>query len=115
VGARGEPHVVPVCFVLDGDRIYSAVDDKPKRTRRLRRLANVEATGRASLLVDEYDEDWTRLWWVRADGAARVVEEGPELAGALALLAAKYPQYREHAPGGPAVAVTIERVVSWSA
>ena len=75
VGADGAPHVVPVCFVLVADTAYSAVDDKPKRSRRLRRLANIEATGRACLLVDEYDDDWSRLRWVRLDGHGRLVED----------------------------------------
>ena len=73
VSADGEPHVVPVAFVLVDDVVYTAIDAKPKTTRRLRRLADVEATGRASVLVDVYDEDWSALWWVRADGAAEVL------------------------------------------
>jgi PPOX class probable F420-dependent enzyme len=115
VGADGAPHVVPVCFALDGGTAWSAVDAKPKRTRRLKRLANVAASGRASLLADVYDEDWERLWWVRADGAARVVEAGCELEDALALLARKYEQYRERPPAGPALALDLDRLVWWSA
>src|SRR5215469_3927295 len=71
------PHVVPVCYALVGETAYTAVDHKPKRSTRLQRVANVEATGRACLLADEYDEDWTRLWWVRIDGPARPDPSSP--------------------------------------
>lgn len=112
VTAGGRPHVVPCCFALDGDTVYSAVDAKPKSTLALRRLANLRATGRASLLVDHYDEDWSALWWVRVDGRGRVVEGGPEHDRALATLAAKYDQYRRQTPPGPVVALD---VTSWRA
>jgi PPOX class probable F420-dependent enzyme len=111
----GGPHVVPIVFALVGDTVWFAVDDKPKRSRRLQRLANLERDPRASVLVDAYDDDWTRLWWVRADGRARVVGPGEERDEALAALAAKYPRYRDRPPGGPAVAVAVERWAWWSA
>jgi PPOX class probable F420-dependent enzyme len=109
VTGGGHPHVVPVCFALAGGRIYTAVDAKPKSTRALRRLDNVRATGRASLLVDHYEEDWSRLWWVRVDGPAEVVDAS----AALDALAAKYAQYREAPPEGTAIAITPERWRSW--
>jgi PPOX class probable F420-dependent enzyme len=115
VTAGGRPHVVPVCFVLEGDTAYSAVDAKPKRTERLRRLANVEATGHAALLADHYDEDWARLWWVRADGRGRVLEAGSERDRALALLAAKYEQYRRDPPQGAVLAIDVDRWSGWRA
>jgi PPOX class probable F420-dependent enzyme len=115
VGAGGGPHVVPVTFAIDDDRIVTAVDAKPKRGSPLRRLANIAANRRVSLLVDEYDEDWDRLWWARADGVARVVDEGPDLARALALLHERYPQYATVELIGPAVVVDVERWVGWSA
>ena len=94
LGTAGpRPHVVPVCYALVADTVYTAVDHKPKRTIRLQRLANVEATGRACLLVDEYHEEWTRLWWVRIDGPARVVDDAGEAARAVDALCVKYPQY----------------------
>ena len=68
VAADGAPHLVPVCFALAGDVVYSAVDGKPKRTPDLARLANIAAEPRVALLADHYEEDWTRLWWVRVDG-----------------------------------------------
>lgn len=114
VDADGAPHIVPVTFALDGGRIVMAVDAKPKRGTRLRRLANVAANPRVSLLVDEYDEDWDRLWWARADGVGRVVDDGPDLARALALLRERYPQYATVALVGPAVVVEVERWVGWS-
>src|SRR3979490_2520515 len=86
------PHLVPICFVLDGDHIYSAVDLKPKATRRLQRLANAAAHPSVALLADHYEEDWSRLWWVRVDGRAHVLEEGDEMQRAIDLLAAKYEQ-----------------------
>jgi PPOX class probable F420-dependent enzyme len=115
VDADGEPHLVPVCFALVGDRIVSVVDAKPKRTTDLRRLANIRAHPRVTLLADEYDEDWTRLWWVRADGAARVVEGGAEREAAVAALTAKYEQYERQPPDGPVVEVTVDRWRGWAA
>jgi PPOX class probable F420-dependent enzyme len=114
VDENAQPHLVPVCFELVEDRIVSVVDAKPKSTRELRRLANIRAHPRVSLLVDEYDDDWTRLWWVRADGAARVVESGADSEAAVAALTAKYPQYEEQPPGGPVVEVTVDRWVGWA-
>jgi PPOX class probable F420-dependent enzyme len=112
VGADGRPHLVPVCFVLVGDTVYSPVDHKPKRTTALRRLANVAATGRASLLADHYAEDWTTLWWVRADGTGRVLDRAPDAVDALA---AKYPQYAAHPPAGPVLAVDVTAWTGWAA
>jgi PPOX class probable F420-dependent enzyme len=109
VTADGRPHVVPVCFALDAGRIYTAVDAKPKTTQALRRLENVRASGRASLLVDHYEEDWSRLWWVRVDGAAEVLEPGV----GLEVLAAKYEQYRAAPPAGPVIAISPDRWRSW--
>ena len=114
VDENAQPHLVPVCFELVEDRIVSVVDAKPKSTPELRRLANIRAPPRVSLLVDEYDDDWTRLWWVRADGAARVVESGADRDDAVAALTAKYPQYEEQPPGGPVVEVTVDRWVGWA-
>src|SRR4051812_13380275 len=88
----GAPHLVPAVFVLQSDTGWLMVEEKPKRHRRLQRLVNVRAEPRVSLLVDLYDEDWSRLWWVRADGRARVVGEGPLLEQALDGLLVKYPQ-----------------------
>jgi len=115
VSADGRPHLVPICFALSGEVAYFAVDHKPKRSQRLRRIANLRATGVASILVDAYDEDWSALWWVRLDGRGRVVDDPDEKAAALAALAAKYPQYAERPPGGPVVAVEITAWSGWSA
>jgi PPOX class probable F420-dependent enzyme len=113
--AEGRPHVVPVVFALDGDAVYHAVDHKPKRTTALRRLANVAANPRAALLADAYhDTDWTRLWWVRADGRARILEpDDDEARRAVALLAERYAQYRDTPPSGPVLAVDVERWSGW--
>ena len=111
VDADGRPHVVPICFVLDGDLLYTAVDEKPKRTRRLQRLANIEANPTVEVLIDRYEEDWSRLWWVRLRGTARIVQDRH----AVDLLVAKYPQYRERPPAGPVIAVTIEERSEWTA
>jgi PPOX class probable F420-dependent enzyme len=109
VTPEGRPHIVPVTFALAGGHVVTAVDAKPKTTARLARLDNVRATGRASLLVDHYEEDWARLWWVRVDGPAAVVES----AEAIDALVAKYEQYRAARPAGPVIAVTPERWRSW--
>jgi PPOX class probable F420-dependent enzyme len=115
VGADGRPHVVPIAFALVGDVLYSAVDAKPKRTPRLRRLANVAENPAVSLLADHYDDDWSRLWWARADGAGRVLEPGdPEAMRGVDALAARYPQYGEQRPQGPVLAVTVARWSGWS-
>ncbi|GIF95860.1 TIGR03668 family PPOX class F420-dependent oxidoreductase [Catellatospora citrea] len=116
VGPSGAPHLVPVVFALAGDTVYSAVDRKPKRTLALRRLANVAADPRVCLLADHYDDDWSALWWVRADGAARVLAAAdPEAATALALLAERYPQYVTQPPPGPVLAVDVARWTGWTA
>src|SRR5437016_10406468 len=105
--AGGLPHVVPFVFAVDGDTIYWAVDQKPKRTRELKRLANIRANPNVEVVVDHYDEDWANLWWVRASGPARILEDGDEARRALALLAAKYQQDRASPPEGPVVAVEV--------
>jgi PPOX class probable F420-dependent enzyme len=115
VGADRHPHLVPVVFALTGDSIVTAVDAKPKTTTRLRRLANVRANPRVAVLVDDYDEDWSRLWWVRADGRARVVDAGPDLDAALRALAGKYEQYVRQPPVGPAIVVAVQRWTGWGA
>jgi PPOX class probable F420-dependent enzyme len=113
VRADGAPHVVPICFVLAGDAIYTAVDEKPKRTRDLARLANIAAEPRVALLADHYDDDWTRLWWVRVDGEAAVVSDPDERAGALAALAAAYQQYAAAPPAGAVVGIVPRRWSGW--
>jgi PPOX class probable F420-dependent enzyme len=111
--AEARPHVVPIVFAVEGDRIYSVVDHKPKRTRALRRLANVRANPAVSLLVDHYDEDWGALWWVRADGRGRVLEpEEAEAVQAVALLKQRYPQ---QTATGAVLAVDVEHWRGWSA
>jgi PPOX class probable F420-dependent enzyme len=111
----GRPHVVPVVFVLAGDTLYSAVDAKPKRSRTLRRIENARSRPDVAVLVDHYDEDWSRLRWVRLRGRARVLDAGDEAERALALLVAKYEQYRESPPGLPVLAVDLEEWRGWSA
>jgi PPOX class probable F420-dependent enzyme len=111
-GPDGAPHVVPITFAIDGDTIYFAVDAKPKRTTDLKRLRNIAANPAVSVLVDHYEDEWSRLWWVRADGTARLTDDD---AHALELLAHKYPQYRAARPPGPVVAISIQRMTGWAA
>lgn len=115
--AAGHPHLVPVVFAVSGSTIYSAVDQKPKTTTALRRLANVTANPAVSLLVDFYDDgDWDALWWVRADGLGRVLAPGADEAQqAVALLGERYPQHRADPPAGPVLAVDVSRWSAWSA
>lgn len=111
-GPDGRPHVVPICFALHGNALYTAIDEKPKRTRRLRRLRDIEANPQVEVLIDHYEEDWSQLWWVKLRGTARVVDRD-ELA--LDLLQAKYKQYRERAPAGPFIVVEVEQRLEWRA
>ena len=111
--AAGRPHLVPIVFAVDGDRVYSAVDAKPKRTTALRRLRNVRENPAVALLVDRYDEDWSALWWARAEGRGRVLDsDEPEAQRALALLRDRYPQQQAV---GVVLAVDVERWSGWSA
>jgi PPOX class probable F420-dependent enzyme len=113
------PHVVPVCFVYDGAVFYTAVDRKPKRVapRQLARLRHIRSSPEVALLVDHYDEDWTRLWFVLARGKAALVPRSKERerAEAIRLLKAKYPQYAAGmlADDAPLIRITPERFVSW--
>ncbi len=111
--AGGRPHLVPVVFTVHHDTVYSAVDAKPKRTTSLRRLANVAANPAVSLLVDHYEDDWERLWWVRADGRGRVLEgEVPEARRAIERLHVRYPQQQGT---GAVLAVDVESWSGWAA
>jgi PPOX class probable F420-dependent enzyme len=114
VGLAG-PHLVPIVFALDGDRVVTAVDHKPKRSTRLQRLTNIARDPRVSLLADHYDDDWETLWWVRADGRGRLLDDPAGTERALDLLAARYRQYREDRPDGRVVEIAVERWTGWSA
>lgn len=113
-GDDGRPHIVPIVFALDADTLYFAVDAKPKRTVNLERLKNIAASPAVSILVDHYEDDWTRLWWVRVDGAAHVVADALLARRATDLLVDKYEQYQTTRPPGPVVAVHIDRITGWS-
>ncbi|GBD14872.1 hypothetical protein HRbin25_00757 [bacterium HR25] len=113
--ARGQPHVVPVCFVFLGGGFYIPVDEKPKRTLRLKRLRNIQENPRVALLVDTYDEDWRGLAWVMVQGEAEVLEGGPECREAVAALREKYPQYRAMAlEERPMVRIRPQRAIAWA-
>lgn len=118
VDASGTPHVVPICYVYDGSRLYSAVDEKPKRfaPNALRRLVNIRNNPRICLIVDEYDEDWNRLRFVIIHGTAEIVLAGSEHTHALDLLRKKYPQYRTMVlteKHNPVIAITPTKIISW--
>jgi PPOX class probable F420-dependent enzyme len=138
VSAAGVPHLVPVTFAVLGERIVFVVDDKPKSTTRLRRLENIAAQPAVCLLVDVYDDDWSRLWWARADGTATVLtndtgtgtDPGTDTgtgtdtdtdtdavtsARAIDALAARYPAYVERRPGGPVVSIDVTAWSGWAA
>ena len=110
----GRPHVVPVTFALLDDAIVTMVDHKPKTTRRLQRLANINSNGHAALLVDYYTDDWDRLWWVRVDGDAAVATEGDLWSTAREALSTKYGQYKDHLPTGALITIAVDNVTSWA-
>ena len=110
----GRPHLVPIVFALEGDTLYSAVDHKPKRSSKLRRIENARARPDVTVLVDHYEENWDGLWWIRLRGRARVLDDGEEHDHALALLQEKYPQYRVEPPDGAVLAVDVTEVREWS-
>lgn len=115
VSADGKPHLVPVTFAVDGDRVLIAIDSKPKRSMDLKRLRNIEANPNVSLLADEYDDDWSQLWWARADGTAQILGAGSGKADAsIRLLQQRYPQYVDDVPRGPVIEVTVTRWSGWS-
>jgi PPOX class probable F420-dependent enzyme len=113
--ADGIPHLVPIVFAVSHDVIYTAVDAKRKSSRRLRRMANIEVNPAVSLIVDHYDEDWSQLWWVRADGTAAIHYSGEEMATGYFELRRKYVQYQRIALDGPVIAVTVARWSGWQA
>ncbi len=114
VDSAGRPHIVPMVFVMSGDTIVSAVDAKPKRSRALRRLANIAQNPNVTVLADEYHDDWSQLWWVRADGSAQVLS-ATDAADWLAILIDKYDQYQVTPPNGPVIVITVSNIVGWSA
>jgi PPOX class probable F420-dependent enzyme len=118
VDRGGCPHIVPICYAYDGSRVYSAVDEKPKRGSplELRRIVNIGGNPRICLIVDEYDEDWNRLRFVMIHGTAKITLAGAEHGHALDLLRKKYPQYRTMALAenrNPVIAMTPTKIVSW--
>ena len=115
--AERRPHAVPICFAFDGSVFYSAIDRKPKRVApsRLARLKNIQETPQVALLVDQYDEDWTRLWYVLVRGEADLVSASAEHKRAIRRLRAKYPQYagKMLPDDAPIIRITPERTTSW--
>lgn len=114
VGSDGWPHLVPITFAVDGDFLVTAVDQKPKSSRQLRRLRNIAENPQVSVLADHYSDDWAELWWVRADGAAEVLDEDSARRQTAAALAAKYEQYRDQPPAGPVIRITVRSWTGWT-
>ncbi|MCY3564121.1 MAG: TIGR03668 family PPOX class F420-dependent oxidoreductase [bacterium] len=115
VDHTGRPHLVPIVFAYRDGRLYTAVDHKPKSTNRLKRLRNIETNSAVSVLLDHYDDDWTRLWWIRVDGSARVIASGPAFREGIALLTRKYQPYEDQPPPGPVIEIRVETIRAWSA
>jgi PPOX class probable F420-dependent enzyme len=115
IDPEGRSHLVPIVFVLEGETLYTAVDAKPKRSRQLRRIENARDRPEVTVLVDRYEDDWSRLWWVRLRGRARVLDAGEEAERALRLLTEKYAQYRRQAPDLPVLAIDVSDWGSWEA
>jgi len=110
----GRPHLVVTTFAVEGDHVYTAVDAKPKRTRDLKRLRNIRANPRVAVLADHYEDDWSRLWWVRADATAEILQDPAAMARPVALLSERYRQYRAAPPEGPVIALSVERWTGWA-
>jgi PPOX class probable F420-dependent enzyme len=116
VDAESQPHVVPIVYAFDGARLFSPIDEKPKRVGayRLRRVRNIQANPRVAVLIDDYTEDWRKLAWVQLHGRAALVESGADYEAGLALLAHKYAQYaRQPLRGRPLIVIELEHVSSW--
>jgi PPOX class probable F420-dependent enzyme len=117
--SRGRPHIIPVCFAYDGRLFYTAIDQKPKRVprERLARLENIRAAPDVALLIDEYDDDWTQLWYILIRGRAELISEAAqqERAWAIGNLKAKYPQYARGmlADDAPVIRITPDRITAW--
>ena len=114
VDEEGRPHVVPIVYAVEGDTLYSSVDQKPKASRNLKRIRNILGNPAVEVVVDRYEEDWGRIWWVRVRGRGEIIERGPERDRALELLRGRYPQYRDMPPEGVVIAVRIDRWRGWS-
>ena len=115
VSPDGRPHLVPVVFARDGDDLVTAVDGKPKKQRALARIANIARDPRVTLLAHLYDEDWSKLWWVRVDGTASLEEGGEDFERALTILRTRYPQYQSVDLAGPVIRIVIEQATAWEA
>jgi PPOX class probable F420-dependent enzyme len=115
INPDGLPHLVPVTFALVDGAAVHMIDHKPKTTQRLQRVANIESRPEASLLVDHYNDDWSRLWWVRLDGKAHLATSGSEWRIARKALIEKYAQYQDSPPTGQAIYLDIDNVVGWTA
>ena len=114
--AQGVPHLVPVCFAVAMSRLYITIDEKPKKAsgRAMKRIRNILENPAVAVLVDRYDDDWTRLGWVMMRGRAEILDDGPEHAAAQALLEARYLQLAAmRIETEPVIAITIERVTHW--
>jgi PPOX class probable F420-dependent enzyme len=114
VNANGHPHLIPVTFALAMATVYIAIDHKPKTTRELRRIRNIRTNPAVTLLVDHYDDQWTNLWWARADGTATILDAPATMRKPIDLLVAKYPQYQAVRPEGPVIAVEVHKWADWS-
>jgi PPOX class probable F420-dependent enzyme len=110
----GRPHIVPITFAVTDETIVTMIDHKPKTTSRVQRLRNIEANPSASVLVDEWAEDWERLRWVRVDGTASIHSEDEVWRRAREVLVAKYIQYSDQPPEGAAIAISIDGLTSWA-
>ena len=114
--AKGQPHVIPICYVFDGKEFFSPIDEKPKQIppTKLKRLRNIGENSKVSLVIDRYDENWRQLAYVLVTGKARIVLRGTKHASAVKRLREKYPQYRRMAIGErPMIVIRPERLKSW--
>ncbi|MCI0396644.1 MAG: TIGR03668 family PPOX class F420-dependent oxidoreductase [Chloroflexi bacterium] len=118
VDEHGRPHIIPIVYAFDGARLFTPIDNKPKRAspHQLKRVRNIQTNPHVAVIIDHYDEDWRKLAWVQLRGQATLIESGPDYVTGIALLEARYPQYATMSLAGrPLIVIKVDHTTSWRA